>query len=137
MSEQHKAVVRRIYDEVFGQGRLEVVDELLSADAIDHEGEGGTGPQTLKDAAGMFRAAFPDLKVTADDMMADGDKVIARARFTGTHNGEFMGIAPTGKSVEVGMIDIIRFADGKAVEHWGISDNMALMQQLGAAPPMG
>jgi len=138
MSEQNKATVRRIYEEVFGQGKLDVADELLAPDAIDHEGEGGTGPQAVKDVVGMFRAAFPDLQVTIDDIMADGDKVASRARFMGTHKGEFQGIPATGKRIEVEVIDIIRFgADGKAVEHWGLTDNMLMMQQLGVVPEMG
>jgi predicted ester cyclase len=80
-------------------------------------------------------AAFPDLRMVPEDVIASGDKVVARVRVTGTHNGAFMGMSPTGRRVEVQLIDIIRFgADGRAREHWGVSDQLAMMQQLGAIP---
>lgn len=137
MSEENKATVRRIYDEIFSQGKLDAADEILAPGAVDHEG-GNNGPEGLKQTATMFRTAFPDLSVTVHDIMDAGDKVVARAAMSGTHKGDFMGVAATGKRVEVEMIDIIRFgSDGKAVEHWGIADNMAMMQQLGVVPEMG
>jgi predicted ester cyclase len=85
----------------------------------------------------MFRGAFPDFKVTIDDLIAEGDKVVIRATWNGTQKGEFMGIPPTGKRVSFGVIDIIRMAGGKAVEHWGQMDSMGMMQQLGVAPAPG
>lgn len=136
MSEENKAMLRRIYDEVFGQGKLDVADEILAPDAVDHE-DGSTGPDGLKRVATMFRSAFPDLSVNVHEIMDAGDKVVVRAAATGTHKGDFMGIAATGKRIEVEMIDIVRFEGGKAVEHWGITDTMSLMQQLGAVPEMG
>jgi hypothetical protein len=83
----------------------------------------------------MYRAAFPDLRFNVEDALPSGDKVVMRGTASGTHEGEFMGIAPTGKSVDVPLIDIIRFGDdGLAHEHWGIFDAMAMMQQLGLVP---
>ena len=83
----------------------------------------------------MYRAAFPDLQMEPQDVLASGDKAVARVRATGTHQGEFMGMAPSGKNVDVQLIDIIRFDDdGLAREHWGVVDLMTMMQQLGAIP---
>jgi steroid delta-isomerase-like uncharacterized protein len=79
----------------------------------------------------MFRQAFPDSYFTVEDMVAEGDKVATRKTFHGTHQGEFMGIPPTGQQVSVGLIDIVRIADGKVVEHWSMGDNLGMMQQLG------
>ena len=85
----------------------------------------------------IFRSAFPDFKATIDDIIAEGDKVVIRQTFSGTHKGEFMGIAPTGKRVSFGVMDIVRIAGGKFVEHWGQMDSMGMMQQLGAIPTPG
>jgi predicted ester cyclase len=83
----------------------------------------------------MYRAAFPDLRMEAQDVLASGDKVVARVRATGTHEGEFMGLPATGKGVDVQLIDIIGFGDdGLAREHWGVFDALSMMQQLGAIP---
>jgi predicted ester cyclase len=79
----------------------------------------------------MFRQAFPDSYFTVEDMVAEGDKVATRKSFRGTHQGEFMGIPPTGQRVSIGLIDIVRIADRKVVEHWSMGDNLGLMQQLG------
>jgi predicted ester cyclase len=81
----------------------------------------------------MFRDAFSDFAIVTDDMVAEGDKVFVRAHMTGTHRGEFMGIAATGRSINVPFADIVRFENGKVVEHWGITDTGAMMQQLGQA----
>ena len=135
MSEQNKAIMRRIYDEVFSNGNLAVVDELVVKDVIEHE-EGPQGSEGLKQTVTMFRTAFPDLQFSVEDMIAEGDKVVSRITMRGTHKGEFMGIPATDKTFAVQVIDIIRFANGKAVEHWGVTDSAAMMQQLGGAPPV-
>jgi steroid delta-isomerase-like uncharacterized protein len=135
MPEDYKATLNRIYEEVFTQGRAEVADEIIAADAVDHEMQGARGPAALKEALAMFRGAFPDLKMTMDDAIVEGNQVAARFTMTGTHKGEFQGIPPTGKSVKIGGIDIVRFEGDKAVEHWGYTDQMGLMQQLGVMPP--
>jgi steroid delta-isomerase-like uncharacterized protein len=84
----------------------------------------------------MFSAAFPDMQMTMDDMVAEGDKVVARATISGTHKGEFMGIPPTAKTFEVQAIDIFEIKDGQVTAHWGVTDQAAMMQQLGLVPEM-
>ena len=132
----HTATVRRLY-ELINAGDIDAFGELLADDFVEHEELPGGNP-TKQGVADFFRmqiAAFPDLTMTPLDVIDGGDKVVARVRFTGTHRGEFMGIPPTGRSVDVQLIDIIRCADdGLAHEHWGVFDAMAMMQQLGAAP---
>jgi predicted ester cyclase len=83
----------------------------------------------------MMRAAFPDFQVTVEDMLQDGSKVVTRSRFAGTHEGEFMGIAPTHNRFDIPVIDIIEFRGDKAVAHWGVMDNARMMEQLGVAAP--
>ena len=136
MSEQNKAIVRRLYDEAVGQGKFDVIDELVDPNVVEHEEFPGSSPgrEGVKELFAMFRGAFPDLEFVAEDMIAEGDKVAARITVRGTHKGPFLDIAPTGKQVSVSAIDIFRFANGKIVEHWGVMDQMSMMQQLGAIP---
>ena len=136
MSEENKALCRRFYAEVMNQGNLGLVDELCSADFVDHEEFPGvpSGVEGVKQFVTIFRTAFPDLSFTMEDMIAEGDKVTIRGTIVGTHKGDFMGIAPTGKQVAVRTIDVVRIAGGKAVEHWGLTDQMTMMQQLGVMP---
>ncbi len=137
MSEANKALLRRVYDGI-NKGDLSVIDEIVTVDAIEHAatppGVQGTAAEVFKQMMGMFLTAFPDLHLTAEDMIAEGDSVASRITITGTHKGEFMGIAPTGKQISFSSMEIVRFAGGKAVEHWEVSDNMSMMQQLGAIP---
>jgi steroid delta-isomerase-like uncharacterized protein len=134
--------MRQIYD-VIATGDVDRADELLAEDLVEHErGFPGSPPgrDGFKHFVRYMRAGFPDLQVHIEDMTADGDKVWARVRLTGTHQGEFMGVPPTGNRIEFDVIDIGRFADGKGVEHWGVGDAMGMMIQLGAipaAPPQG
>ncbi|MBY0398329.1 MAG: ester cyclase, partial [Thermoleophilia bacterium] len=130
------ATVRRLY-ELINAGDIDAFGDLLADDFVEHEELPGGAPtkQGVKDFFRMQIAAFPDMAMTPQDVIDGGDKVVARVRFTGTHRGEFMGIPPTGRSVDVQLIDIIRCEDdGLAHEHWGVFDAMAMMQQLGAAP---
>lgn len=139
-TEQNKAVVRQVVEEIFNRGNMSRADELLSPDFVERE---ELPPGIPRDREGvkqltiMMRSAFPDFKATIDDIVAEGDKVVVRQTWSGTHKGEFMGIPPTGKSVSFGVIDIIRIAGGKFVEHWGVMDSMGMMQQLGAIPTPG
>ena len=136
MSEQNMDLMRGIY-EVIASGDADRADELLAEDLIEHEDQPPGSPQGregFKNFVRRVNAGFPDLECHIEDMTADGDKVLARARLTGTHQGEFMGIPATGKRVEFEVIDIGRFENGKGVEHWGVSDAMALMAQIGAIP---
>ena len=132
----HAATLRRFYD-LLSNGDIEGFGALLADDFVEHEETPGLAP--TKDGVleffRMYRAAFPDLRMDPEDVLASGDKVVARVRATGTHQGEFMGMPPTGKNIDVQLIDILRFGDdGRAHEHWGVFDQMTMMQQLGVVP---
>jgi steroid delta-isomerase-like uncharacterized protein len=133
------AAMNRIYNEVINQGKLEVFDELVSPDMVEHEELPGfeSNREGIKQYFQMMHNAFPDLHFQVDDIFASGDKVVARITMHGTQQGEFMGVQPTGKKIAVESIDITRFANGKLVEHWGVTDAMSMMQQLGVMPPEG
>jgi steroid delta-isomerase-like uncharacterized protein len=134
----NKATMRRIYDEIISGRNLEAIDALLADDFVEHE-ELPPGMPSGKEApkvmGAMMRAAFPDFRATVEEMLEDGDKVIARVRFSGTHQGEFMGIPPTGNRFDVPVIDIIEFRGGRAIAHWGVMDMGRMMQQLGVGAP--
>lgn len=139
MTEQNKTSFKRLYEEVFNQGNLDVASELIGSNVVEHQQQPGVdpdaaGPELVKQIARFYRSAFPDLNIAVEDLIAEGDRVAARVTIMGTHQGELMGIPPTGKRVEVSSIDIIRFEDGKAAEHWGETDIMSMMQQLGVVP---
>ena len=132
----HADTMRRAYD-LLNAGDIEGFGDLLADDFVEHEDLPGLEPskEGVKGLFQMYIAAFPDLRMSAEDVMSSGDKVIARARATGTHQGELMGIPATGKRIDVQLIDIIRFGDdGLAHEHWGVFDSMTMMQQLGVVP---
>ncbi len=138
MSDSDKALVRRIYDEVFSQGALDVVDEVISADAVDHSPPPFPMDDVrdgLKQFTTMLRDAFPDVRVAVNDMVAEDDKVAVYFTVEGTQQGEFMGIPASGKRVSVDGFDLIRVTDGICTEHWGVFDNGSLMEQLGVGPP--
>src|SRR5512134_1882367 len=135
--EQNKALVRQMVEEVFNRGNISLAGEFMAPDFVEREELPPGIPRDregVKQLTTMLRSAFPDFKATIDDIVAEGDKVVIRQTWSGTQRGEFMGIPPTGRSVSFGVIDIIRIADGKFVEHWGQMDSMSLMQQLGAIP---
>ena len=132
----HAATIRRMYD-LLSAGDVDGFGDLIADDFVEHEETPGLEPtkEGVKQFFHMYRAAFPDLRMEPQDVLASGDKVVARARATGTNQGEFMGMPATGKSVDVQLIDIIRFGDdGLAREHWGVFDALGMMQQLGAIP---
>ena len=135
MAEDLQALARRAYAIMSG-GDLDELDELMVPGFIDHDPEPDQAPgaEGVKEAFRRIRTGFPDLKLTPEAIYTDGDTVIARVRVTGTHNGEFSGIPPTGKSIDTAVIDIVRVEDGKAVERWGVFDAVKLMQQLGQFP---
>ena len=135
MTEELKALARRAYA-IMGGGDLDELDELMVPGFIDHDPEPDQAPgaEGVKEAFRRIRSGFPDLKLTPEAIYTDGDTVIARVRVTGTHNGEFSGIPPTGESIDTAVIDIVRVEDGKAVERWGVFDVVKLMQQLGQFP---
>jgi predicted ester cyclase len=139
MSEaQNIATIRRAY-EAFSTGDLDALDDLIVADVVDHSPAPDQGPGLpgVKAMLAEFRAAVPDVRFTVEDMMAAGDRVVTRATVSGTDEGGLLpGRPPTGRSFAVQLIDIVRFADGKAVERWGIMDDLAMMAQLGAIPEL-
>jgi steroid delta-isomerase-like uncharacterized protein len=132
----HAAAMKRLYD-LISAGDIDGFGELLADDFVEHEEMPGLerSKEGVKQLFHMYRAAFPDLRMEPQDVLVSGDKAVARVRATGTHQGEFLGMAATGKSVDVQLIDITRFGDdGLASEHWGIFDALTMMQQLGAVP---
>ena len=136
---QNKAAIRRHFDEVLSKGNLSVIDELYSPDFVGHEptlGETVRGPEVLKQFLTTYRQAFPDLKVTLDDVFGERDQVVCRWTATATHTGEILGLKPTGRRGTVTGCSINRFENGKIVEGWGNWDTLGMMQQLGLVPPM-
>ena len=133
MADDPKSLARRFYQEV-SAGNLDALDELLADDFVDHEEFPGIEPtkEGVRQYFALFRSAFPDLHMEPHEIVAEDDLVCARVTMTGTHDGEFVGLAPTGRRVEVEGIDMVRVRDGRAVEHWGVTDAMTMMQQLGA-----
>jgi steroid delta-isomerase-like uncharacterized protein len=131
----NKDLARRYIEEVYSKGNLDIIDNLLDVDIQEHEEFGDQKPAGrvgIKELVKTLRQAFPDIRVTIEDVVAEGDRVFIRASWEGTHQGEFMGIGPTGKHIFFTSMDAIRFSDGKIKEHWGITDTMGLMMQLGA-----
>jgi predicted ester cyclase len=131
-SEENKALFRRFIEEVWNQGHLEVADELFHPGATSPSAaQLPPGPAGTKIIATLFRNAFPDFHMTVEDLVAEGDKVVARFTETGTHKGEFLNIPATGKQVKFGEIGILRIAGGKVVESWYEVDMLGLLNQLG------
>ena len=137
-TEQNKALIRRAYEEAFNQRNLAVLDELDAPDFVCHNASTTMqGLEAFKQFLSLYLTAFPDARFTVEDMIAEGDRVVARHTFRGTHTGNLMGIAPTGKQVTTTGVTITRFANGKGVELWGNSDDLGLLQQLGVVPAPG
>jgi steroid delta-isomerase-like uncharacterized protein len=133
----NKTLARRIWDDVFNNRNLGVADELVAPDAVNHEAGPGApsrGPESLKAAVTWLSTAFPDMHMAIDDVLAEGDKVVLQTTMSGTHQGTFMGIAPTGRRFAQRQVHFLRIKDGKAVEHWAVRDDLGFLQQLGAAP---
>ena len=132
-TEQNKAVYRRFIQEVFNEGRLDALDTLLSPSYVLRDAPPGTppGPQAVADVVRMFRAAFPDLAITIDELVAEGDTVCARATTRGTHRGTIFGLAPTGRPLAMTGLTMVRIQDGRLVESWVRNDVAGLMRQLG------
>jgi steroid delta-isomerase-like uncharacterized protein len=133
---ENKAISRRADEELFNRGNLAVAEKLFAPDFVYHDpaGEELSGPEDVKAYAAMLRAAFPDLHQTIEDQIAEGDKVAYRWTARGTHDGELMGIAPTGKRVEFTGIAVARLANGKIEEIWENYDALGMIRQLGVVP---
>src|ERR1051325_6108522 len=131
-TEENKKIVRR-YQEIYNSNDLEALSEVVSEDLLTPKIMPGipTGIEGAKVAHQMMLAGFPDYQTVIDDLIAEGDKVVASITMSGTNTGSFMGIPPTGKQVSFTGMYIARIADGKIVEHWGEEDGVSLLQQLG------
>jgi steroid delta-isomerase-like uncharacterized protein len=139
MSDANKNVVRRLFEEVWSKGNLSAADELFAPSYTHHDPstpDVGRGPESEKLRATLYRTAFPDLRLTIEDLIAEGETVMARWSCRGTHKGALGGIAPTGKQFTISGISIARFASGKMVEGWINWDALGLMQQLGVVPEL-
>ena len=140
-TESNKAIARRFLEEVFGQGKLAVADEIVAPDHVDH-GPGALpgmppGPEGSKMLVMGYRNAFPDIHFKIDEQIAEGDKVVTRWTGHGTHKGELAGIPATGKSATVTGMGVDRIVNGKIVESWGIFDQFGMLQQFGVIPAPG
>ncbi|MBC8186241.1 ester cyclase [candidate division KSB1 bacterium] len=135
----NKAAIQQLVDEAWNKGNFAVVDELLSTNYVLHVDAPGARKdrEGYKQAIAMYRAAFPDFLFTIEDMIAVGDKVVIRCTMGGTHEGELMGVAPTGKKLSMTAIAIRRFEDGKIVEEWVETNMLGVMQQMGVIPMPG
>jgi len=136
--EENKALIRRSLEEIWNKGNLDAVDKFYAVDGIDHNAPPGSPPgfDFMKQFHSIILPAVPDIRVTVDDFIAEGDKVVCRFTASGTQQGEFMGIPPTGKQFTIMEIRIYRINGGKIVECWGLFDEMGMMRQLGVIPPM-
>ena len=133
MSEQNKTLARRWFEDLFSRGNVDVANEILSTDFVDHlTHEDERGLEELKLYVSIYRTAFPDIQDAVEDIVAEGDKVVVRWTSSGTHQGEFMGVAPTGRHVRFTGMRLFRIAENKIVESWVNIDERGLQEQLGA-----
>jgi steroid delta-isomerase-like uncharacterized protein len=140
MAADPKPVARRFFEDAWNSRDLTLIDELIAPTYTAHDPSApdfGRGPERIKKMISLFRTAFPDLHVTVEDVVVQGDKEVVRWIGRGTHKGELMGIAPTGKPVTITGIDIARIAGGKIEEIWNNWDALGLLQQIGGVPPLG
>ena len=140
MSEQNKTNVRRLFEEVWNKGHVPVADELFTPNYNHHDSSSpdvGRGPESEKKRVTLYRNAFPDIRFTVEDIIAEDETVVARWSCRGTHKGDLNGIAPTGKQFNITGVSIARFTNGKMSEGFVNWDALGLMQQLGAVPELG
>jgi steroid delta-isomerase-like uncharacterized protein len=131
---KNKTICNRFFEELHNRGNFDIVDEVVDPNVVSHDpfpgqAQGSTG---LRDTMKIFRSAFPDLKVTLNDMIAEKDKVMTKFTVTGTHKGIFMDTPPTNNKISYEEIVILRLKEGKIIEHWAVADALSLMQQLGS-----
>ena len=136
MSEQNKTLARRWFEDLFSRGNLDAAKEILNADFVDHlPREEERGLEELKQYVIWYRAAFPDIRDTVEELVAEGDKVVVRWMSRGIHQGEFRGVAPTGRHVTFTGMRLFRIAEGKIAESWVNIDELGLLEQLGMVSP--
>lgn len=139
-TERHKALVRRSNDRIWGEGDLEVIEEYVAEDYVEHNtatAEPIRGRDGYRANVEMVRSAFPDLEVVTEDLIAEGDKVVTRYALRGTHEGPLFGLEPTGREVACSGVSIGRIEDDRVVEGWSNIDIFGLLQQLGVLDPPG
>ena len=136
MSEESKALVGRFVEEAFNRGSLDVADEIYAPGFVSHESAGPVerSPEYVKGFVRAYRDAFPDGRTTVETVISESDRVAYRWSFRGTHEGELMGIPPTGERVTITGITVDRLSGGKIEEEWNIFDQLGLLRQLGAIP---
>jgi steroid delta-isomerase-like uncharacterized protein len=125
------AILRMAIERGWNQGDMAAMDEVFAADHVEHQVGIEPGREGVKGSIRYLRTAFPDLHLTIESTLADGDRVWTRISATGTHMGPFMGVPATGRSFRIDVIDIVRVVDGRIVEHWGVADRLSIAQQLG------
>jgi steroid delta-isomerase-like uncharacterized protein len=138
-AQENKTLFRRYVEEGWAKGHVEVAEEVFAEGYVSHQPDGSEqerGPEDVKRFLRHYRDAFPDLEITVDDQIAEGDKVVTRWSSRGTHQGEFRGIAATSNEVRLTGIGIFRFSDGKVVESWDNFDQLGMLRQLGAIPSL-
>jgi steroid delta-isomerase-like uncharacterized protein len=136
MAREENIAAQERFAEGVNSGNFDVFDEVVAPDVVDHDPapEQGPGPEGFKEMFRTMRSAFPDLEVTPEHMTVTEDDVALAYTVTGTHEGEFLGVAPTGRKITARGVQIGRFENGRLAERWGSSDQLAILQQLGAEP---
>jgi len=137
MSNDIKAIARRIIEDVWNDRKLNFLDEVIDASYTYHDPNSpdfGDGPQSYKARVTLYANAFPDMRLAIEDVVAEGDSVVLRWHASGTHKGDLFGIAPTGKAVGGPGMSILHFRNGKVVEDWAVWDTLGLLRQLGVIP---
>ena len=135
MNEENKSIVREYIERVFNERRLDLYEQFIDKDVTVHAAVAVSGRENLKKTVVMMQDAFPDLQITIEDLIAEGDRVALRDTLSGTHQGELFGIPATGRHAEWSGVWIYRISGGKIAEIWGQADATSLMQQLGVTPP--
>jgi steroid delta-isomerase-like uncharacterized protein len=139
-AEENKAIMRQYFEGAWEQGNLELLDELLAPNYVNHNPatpDMPTGPEGVKGVVSMFQSGMPDLKVVIEDMIAEGEKVATRYTLEGTHEGELFGVPPTGQRLSIKSMTVERVVNGKVQDHWRVTDNLEMMQQLGVVAERG
>ena len=138
MAQSPEALVRRLIEEGFNEGNLDVADELISPEMVEHQNFGpnhAAGAEGVKAVISSLRRAFSDFHLAIDDLAVDGDTVWLRMTGTGTNDGSFMGHPPTGRAMRTDVFDALRVENDRIVEHWGVPDRLGTLFQLGLAQP--